>query len=50
MDNDLRTDELYADMYKSLRRMKLMQALLHELPYLRSKDPAKMLLLQNRLS
>ncbi|MCB5261014.1 MAG: hypothetical protein LHW48_11205, partial [Candidatus Cloacimonetes bacterium] len=48
MDNDLRTDELYADMYKSLRRMKLMQALLHELPYLRSKDPAKMLLLQNR--
>jgi hypothetical protein len=28
--------------------MKKMQAFLHELPYLRSKDPAKMLLLQNR--
>ena len=48
MDNDLRTDELYADLYKSIRRMKLMQAILHELPYLRSKDPAKMILLQNR--
>lgn len=48
IDNDLRTDELSTKQNMVIRRMKLMQAFLHKLPYIRSKDPVKILLLQNR--
>ena len=48
IDNELRRDELRDEQNVVIWRMKKMQAFLHELPYLRSKDPAKILLLQNR--
>lgn len=48
IDNDLRTDEMSTKQNMVIRRMKRMQALLHELPYIRSKDPVKILLLLNR--
>lgn len=48
-DNELKADVLQSELNKALRRMKLMQAFLHELPFLRSKDSTKVIILQNRL-